>query len=496
MERGDGGMASRGGVVGSAAMLGLDMHLAPQQIQPVAFQQQQQSGGGGFQLQQPAPVRQQPPSFSPYSASSNRVVTAAASHDEEMAGNSCKGGAAQQQAGTAGCPWTRMKWTDAMVRLLVRVVYSVGDDGEGLPSAGGGAGGKATHAASQQQQKKGKWKSVSRAMMDNGFRVSPQQCEDKFNDLNKRYKRVVDLLGRGRACRVVENHALLDAIDDLAPKAKDEARKLLSSKHLFFREMCAYHNSGAPHGAGAPPSHLPPNHDAAAAACLHHPPPAPMAAAASSAARQAHPFPPGTKDSWADDSEDDGVSNNQDDDVEDDYDEEDDVHMYPSHNQRLHQRRHHHSRKRGRGAGADDSAAGEDDEAGGRGAQSAAVQQLQSELASATAADPQAAKGWMRRRAVEVEEQQASLDWRAHQLEQQRLKWERFRANKERDMERARLRNQRLRLDGQRMLLMLRHRDIDLDMTEANSSSVDHHPGQGLLAAHLGSSPSTAGHPN
>jgi hypothetical protein len=494
-------MASRGGgggVVGSAAMLGLDMHLAPQQMHLTAFQPDHHHNVGGFQLQQPAPVRQQqPPSFSPYSNSSSRVVTA--SHDEEMAGNG-KVGAVQQQQGP--CPWTRMKWTDAMVRLLIRVVYSVGDDGEGLTGGkAAGAHGKVAgsssghgHASSQQQQqKKGKWKSVSRAMMDNGFLVSPQQCEDKFNDLNKRYKRVVDLLGRGRACRVVENPALLDAIDDLTPK--DEARKLLSSKHLFFQEMCAYHNSGAPHVAGAVPSLLPPNQDAAAA-CLHHPPPAPMTAA-SSAARQGHgraPSPPGTKDSSADD---DSVSNN-----EDDYDEEDDGHMYPTnHNQR----RHHFHRGGKRGRGTDDSAAGEDfgDDDGKRGhtapaagEASAAMQQLQSELASAAAGDPQAAKGWVRRRAVEVEEQQVALDRRAHQLERQRLKWERFRANKERDMERARLRNDLLRLDAQRMLLMLRHRDLELDMAEANSSSVDHHPGQGILAAHMESSPSTAAHPN
>ncbi|URE49365.1 hypothetical protein MUK42_14681 [Musa troglodytarum] len=79
-------------------------------------------------------------------------------------------------------------------------------------------------------------------MMEKGFYVSPQQCEDKFNDLNKRYKRVNDLLGKGTACRVVENQALLDTMD-LSPKAKEEARKLLNSKHLFFREMCAYHNA-------------------------------------------------------------------------------------------------------------------------------------------------------------------------------------------------------------------------------------------------------------
>jgi hypothetical protein len=33
------------------------------------------------------------------------------------------------------------------------------------------------------------------------------------------------------------------------------------------------------------------------------------------------------------------------------------------------------------------------------------------------------------------------------------------------------------------MLLMLRHRDLELDMAEANSSSVDYHLGQGILTA-------------
>ncbi|CAI0469562.1 unnamed protein product [Linum tenue] len=79
-------------------------------------------------------------------------------------------------------------------------------------------------------------------MMEKGYYVSPQQCEDKFNDLNKRYKRVNDILGRGTACKVVENQSLLETMD-LSPKMKDEVKKLLSSKHLFFREMCAYHNS-------------------------------------------------------------------------------------------------------------------------------------------------------------------------------------------------------------------------------------------------------------
>ncbi|XP_066314282.1 uncharacterized protein [Miscanthus floridulus] len=525
MERGDGGggMAPRGGGVGSAAMLGLDMHLAPQQMHPAAaFQHQQQ---GAFQLEQPAPlavaVRQQqaPPSFSPYSntSSSRGVVSAVAvGHDDDMVGNNGSGGkggvVVPQQLASAACPWTRMKWTDAMVRLLIGVVYSVGDDGEGVATAGGVGAGKAGssghgHAAAAQQQKKGKWKSVSHAMMDKGFAVSPQQCEDKFNDLNKRYKRVVDLLGRGRACRVVENHALIDTLDDLTPKAKDEARKLLSSKHLFFREMCTYHNNLPPH-----------------AACLHHPPPAPVATAASSAARHAYaqlqaaaPSPPGMKDSSADvadDDSDDAVSDNGDED-EDGYDEEEDGgHMYHSNN-RPSRRQHSGGGRSKRGRGENGAAAEDlDDEAeggGGRRARwraaarvapdpSAMLRQVKSELASATM-DPQQARSWVRRRAVEVEEQQIRLDSHACYLDGQRLKWERFRGDKERDMERARLQNDRRRMESRRLLLMLRHKHIELDMAEANSSCVDHQPGASPLAAHqqpIGSSPcpSTAGHPN
>ncbi|URE29512.1 hypothetical protein MUK42_36376 [Musa troglodytarum] len=78
-------------------------------------------------------------------------------------------------------------------------------------------------------------------MAERGCYVSPQQCEDKFNDLNKRYKRLTDILGRGTSCKVVENPALLDRLN-LSEKMKDDVRKILSSKHLFYEEMCSYHN--------------------------------------------------------------------------------------------------------------------------------------------------------------------------------------------------------------------------------------------------------------
>ncbi|KAI3738727.1 hypothetical protein L2E82_28843 [Cichorium intybus] len=131
--------------------------------------------------------------------------------------------------------WQRMKWSDSRVRLLIQIVACVGDDDGAID---GGPNRKSTGCL----QKKGKWKSVSKIMVSKGCQVSPQQCEDKFNDLNKRYKRLNDILGRGTSCRVVENPSLMDSIPRLTPKMKEDVKKILSSKHLFYPEMCAYHN--------------------------------------------------------------------------------------------------------------------------------------------------------------------------------------------------------------------------------------------------------------
>ncbi|CAL1398193.1 unnamed protein product [Linum trigynum] len=136
--------------------------------------------------------------------------------------------------GTKLSPWHRMKWTDNVVRLLIAVVAYVDDDGT--------EGGESHKRKSGVLQKKGKWKTVSKVMIGKGCHVSPQQCEDKFNDLNKRYKKLNDILGRGTSCQVVENPGLMESIPHLSSKAKDEVKKILSSKHLFYQEICAYHN--------------------------------------------------------------------------------------------------------------------------------------------------------------------------------------------------------------------------------------------------------------
>ncbi|PPR92506.1 hypothetical protein GOBAR_AA28173 [Gossypium barbadense] len=229
-----------------SGMLGLEMPLHPQpQQQPQNPQSVQNPHSLHHQQQHPQVVayahhetQHVKQGYHPFGSKPKQISTIS---DEDEPGFTLDDGGSKRKAS----PWQRMKWTDNMVRLLIMAVYYIGDDQasseggnnndpSGKKKGVGGSGGLL--------QKKGKWKSVSRAMMEKGFYVSPQQCEDKFNDLNKRYKRVNDILGKGTACEVVENQRLLESMD-LSPKMKDEVKKLLNSKHLFFREMCAYHNS-------------------------------------------------------------------------------------------------------------------------------------------------------------------------------------------------------------------------------------------------------------
>ncbi|KAE8789270.1 hypothetical protein D1007_36518 [Hordeum vulgare] len=140
----------------------------------------------------------------------------------------------QNGKGKKGSAWHRMKWTGSMVKLLITAASYTGED------PGADLGGRRNITI---VQKKGKWKAISKVMGERGCSVSPQQCEDKFNDLNKRYKRLTDILGRGTACCVVENPALLDSMHNLSDKMKEDARKILNSKHLFYEQMCSYHNN-------------------------------------------------------------------------------------------------------------------------------------------------------------------------------------------------------------------------------------------------------------
>ncbi|XP_074592550.1 uncharacterized protein LOC141848421 [Curcuma longa] len=406
------------------------------------------------------------------------------------------------QPGPAASPWQRMKWTDSMVRLLIKVVYRVGDDGgggaegeqqqqvpEGKGKSKAGEGAAAATAATALLQKKGKWKSVSRAMMEQGFSVSPQQCEDKFNDLNKRYKRVNDLLGKGTACRVVENQALLDTMDHLSPKAKQEARKLLNSKHLFFREMCAYHHAGGGgscvSAAAPPPQQVPPpsHQDPQQQLCFNHSQSSRSDAKGVVSGRaMAAPVAADEEGTMIDEEvDDDDVDSDDEEDFGDsDYNDKDD--LEEGHHAK---RRHHPQHKHEEGEEDVDS---KEFVLPGRkkrrvssqtsaspplsltlSSQSGTMQQLRSEMMAAMPSGDGGGGGgeqqlqqWLRKKAAELEEQRVAYHCRAFQLERQRFNWLRFCTNKEREMERTKLENDRRRLENDRMLLLLRQKELQL----------------------------------
>ncbi|KAL0426489.1 UNVERIFIED_CONTAM: hypothetical protein Slati_2823700 [Sesamum latifolium] len=312
-------------------------------------------------------------------------------------------------------PWQRMKWTDNMIsQQKERWWWAL--------------------------QKKGKWKSVSQVMTEKGFNVSPQQCEDKFNDLNKRYKRVNDILGKGTACRVVENPSLLDTMDHLSPKMKEEVRKLLNSKHLFFREMCAYHNSCG-HGSGASVSGVggvensPPEAAAEPSQsqlqsrqqrCLHTTGNAPFSANLNRGENEASKLAKMTSDE----------------DEDDDDDEEDESGV----GSESHETDERSLRKR-KGT-----------------CHSPLIQQLDAELVNMLQDRRKSSfekRQWMKSKLTLLDEERVSIQYQGLELEKQRLKWLKFSTKKEREMEREKLMNERLKLENERMVLLIRQQELD-----------------------------------
>lgn len=162
------------------------------------------------------------------------VVKTSPSDEEDVDDGHHHGGGGG--SGKEASQWHRVKWISGMVKLLVSAVAYIDEDVD--MDYGTGSAARRKHAM---LKRKGKWRLVSAAMTERGFPVSPQQCEDKFNDLNKRYKRMTEILGRGTACQVVEHPELLEGMR-LSGKLKEEARKHLNSKHLHYEEMCSYHN--------------------------------------------------------------------------------------------------------------------------------------------------------------------------------------------------------------------------------------------------------------
>ncbi|XP_019187049.1 PREDICTED: lateral signaling target protein 2 homolog [Ipomoea nil] len=405
-----GGMYSSMG----SGMLGLEMSLHHQNPNHIQQQQQSMVAFDHHHHHQSQPAAK--PGVYGYGGKP-KAQGLTLSDEDEPAGGPTADQSSAEDGKRKMSPWQRMKWTDDMVKLLIMVVYYIGD--EGVPD--GGANEKKGGHGGGVLQKKGKWKSVSRAMMERGFSVSPQQCEDKFNDLNKRYKRVNDILGKGTACRVVENQSLLESMD-LSPKMKEEVKKLLNSKHLFFREMCAYHNScshgGATAGTAADGSSEPP---APQQNCLH----------SNESAR--------IESNLAVKAPEEGCESDQE---ESDSDEEDDDHG-------VEEEEEQGSRKRQKKTGSF----------------SPMLQQLSTELTNLCqdgTRSPLEKRHWIRARMMQLEEQQIGFDSQKLELAKQRLKWEKYSSKKEREMEKEKLTNERKRLENDRMVILLQQKELEL----------------------------------
>ncbi|EXB95450.1 hypothetical protein L484_002280 [Morus notabilis] len=439
---GGGGLFSAMG----SGMLGLEMPLQPQQQNPRHLQHPQMVGYAHHdpadQHPQTQPSLKHGYTYGPTSKSKQVALS-----DEDEAGFGADHDGTNGDGKRKMSPWQRMKWTDSMVRYLIMAVYYIGDDG-GLEGTDPAAKKKPSGGL---LQKKGKWKTVSRAMMEKGFHVSPQQCEDKFNDLNKRYKRVNDILGKGTSCRVVENQSLLDSMD-LTPKMKEEVRKLLNSKHLFFREMCAYHNGGAHQSPELvfEPSNIHPNQQPYPQPCFHLKESAQMVGRQDTEALKMIKTGSAGEDEEEDDEDDDS----------DEYDEADEDEEADGGSRGQIGRGHDHD--------DEDNCERQPAKRPRKEALSGTTQLIQhfrSEILGVVQdglRSPWEKKQWLKVRMLQLEEQQVSYQCEAFELEKQRLKWIKFSSKKEREMEKAKFENERRKLENERMVLIIRQKELEL----------------------------------
>ncbi|KAI3807483.1 hypothetical protein L1987_23413 [Smallanthus sonchifolius] len=316
-------------------------------------------------------------------------------------------------------PWQRVKWNDPMVRRLITAVSYICEDAS--MEYGGGSRRKYSNL-----QKKGKWKSISKVMAERGHFVSPQQCEDKFNDLNKRYKRLNEILGRGTSCQVVETPSLLDLMDHVPDKLKEEVRKILSSKHLHYEEMCSYHNGNR--------LHLPPDPE------LQH---------SLRIALRAR-----------DDHENDGRRGSHDDLDDDDQDPYMDDHdEYDDHQ---HQHQHHHQglsldqRTVYRVAEGSSKRVKQNE---GSQMKNVHVDVSQEGMKSSLLQDQ-----WMKNRLLQLEEQKIHIQAQMLELEKERFKWQRFRQKKDMELEMMRIENQKMKMENEQMVLELKRKEMSADL--------------------------------
>lgn len=356
---------------------------------------------------------------------------------EEGNGTDTRGAKGKKEA-----PWQRMKWTDKVVRFLIQVVASVGEDGclDGADVAKRKSG----------LIKKGKWKTVSKVLIANGFHVSPQQCEDKFNDLNKRYKKLNDILGRGISCRVVENPAMLDSLHNLSAKAKEDVRKLLTSKHLYYREMCAYHN-----GQKIPDcsdSELPTYSVSIAEKVWKNCDGSPVAAQSS---KEEDDSPVVAQNSKGNNVSNKEAAEDNDNSSEDMMSEDEDENNACGSVETLEK---YESRE---------TINGEDRNIR---SQSTRLNDFRAEMAeifSDLTKSEWERKEWVKKRMRQLDEERIGIEVEALDIEKHRLKWKRFCNKKELELETSRLEKERLLIENEQKALQLKQKEVEVEFRRA-----------------------------
>ncbi|KAL3840093.1 hypothetical protein ACJIZ3_024684 [Penstemon smallii] len=326
--------------------------------------------------------------------------------------------------GKKASPWQRVKWTDTMVRLLITAVSYISEE---TSSDYGGGGARRKYA---NLQKKGKWKSVSKVMAERGHFVSPQQCEDKFNDLNKRYKRLNEILGRGTSCEVVENPSLLDVMDHVSEKSKEEVRKILSSKHLHYEEMCSYHNGNR--------LHLPPDLELQRSLRL------------ALRSRDEHDENNEGKRQLHDDN-DEGEHEHEQEIEYDDHDEYESTQLSFG-AKRAKQCQSHIEFSFGNTLDCNKASNFQ----GGN----AEVDKIQVPVEGTT---NMSQKEWISRRSLELEEQRLHIQGQMLELEKERFKWQRFCRKKDQELEMMKMEIEKMKLDNERMALELRQKEMCIE---------------------------------
>ena len=202
-------------------------------------------------------------------------------------------------------------------------------------------------------------------------------------------------------------------------------KKILSSKHLFYQEMCAYHNGKS----------IPNCHDVDLQGYFS-------------------PLARSSKDNNG--SEEEEAEENEDFDFDDlDNEEYDNADGHAQSMGGFHQRRK---------VNQEDSNAW---------LQYAGRDSFEVEMAGIfedPAKSPWEQKEWIKNRMLQLQEQMVTIMAQGFELEKQRFKWLRFSSKKGRDLEDSRLENERMGLENERLVLELKQKELELDLKGPEAS--------------------------